>query len=380
MKKLMIVLFAIFITLSLSGCTQFENPNEDYCMISYDQTWYGCQKTLTSYFDTTMSLTLYYTPEDNYDVAFYFDYFETILSQYHKSFDNYHEYEGVNNVYTINHATGPVVLDDVLFDAIQYSLDNDELVVVDGTPMFNIALQPVLSIWHDARESTECDDTIELGISYCPVPNDLIDGISFNTNPADIVLDPETNTISFLKENMGIDLGGMAKGYVSKIISDYLDSAGITYLLNTGNSNVIGGGFNPARENGYFYIALSKPTTSFSIMTEYYLTVMVPEGMAVVTSGNNQRFFIGIDDEEVYHHIIDPITNYPGGYSMSVTLLYEDSALADILSTAIYLMPLEDAKSFVNNYDGLEAVWYHYDGTYEYSDGFEQYIAEVYYL
>ena len=62
---------------------------------------------------------------------------------------------------------------------------------------------------------------------------------------------------------------------------------------------------------------------------------------------------------------------------MSISVLYPDSAIADILSTALYLLPVEEAKNFVNNYDQLEAVWYNYDGTIEYSDGFSPYIFEL---
>ncbi len=374
MKKLLIGIFIVFLSLSLIGCNQFENPNEDYCALGNDENYYNCRVTLTSYFSTTISLTLYYSLEDTYDVGAYFTFFEEMISEYHELFDNYNEYDNVTNVYSINHADGPIAISDTLFDAIQFALDNDSLVEVENTPLYDIALEPVLAIWHDARESTECDDTIELGISYCPVPRSLIDGISFNTNPDDVILDTTNQTISFQQENMGINLGGMAKGYVSNIIADYFNQEGVTFLLNMGNSNVIGGGINPGREDGNFYIALSTPTTEFTLNNSYYMVLKIPEGKAVVTSGNSQRFFIGLDDGEVYHHIIDPQTNYPGGYSMSVSLIYEDSALADILSTAIYLLPLEDAMDFVNSFDGLEAVWYHYDGTYTYSSGFDQYI------
>jgi len=93
----------------------------------------------------------------------------------------------------------------------------------------------------------------------------------------------------------------------------------------------------------------------------------------VVTSGNYQRYFKEIDTGDVYHHIIDPRTNYPGGDCMSVTVIYPDSALADIYSTAIYLLTVEEGLDFVNNTLELEAVWYGYDGKITYSNGFSVY-------
>ena len=375
MKKLLIAFFAFIIAFSLGGCNQFRNPNSNYCILSSDGSYYSCSDSTISYFDTPIYLTLYYTPNDDYNVKEIFTYFEDTLAYYHKYFDKYNEYEGVNNLYTINHTDGPVTVDDVLFDAIQYALDHEDVIESGDTPLFNIALDPVLEIWHNARESNECDYTIETGVAYCPVPNQAIENGTFHTNPNDIILNAEDNTVDFAEENMGIDLGGVAKGYVTKIIADHLDELNLTYILNAGNSNVICGGVNPGRESGKYNIALTTPNTEPQ-PPSYFMTIAIPEGLGVVTSGINQQFFIGLDDDVIYHHIIDPITYYPGGYVKSVTLIYPDSAMADLLSTAVFLLPLDDAKDFVNSTDGLESVWYLYDDTYTYSNGFEQYILQ----
>ena len=295
---------------------------------------------------------------------------------YHNYFENYHEYEGVNNIYTINHSEGPTVIDQELLDAIKYGLSNSDTIQINDVPMFNIALGPVLKVWHDARNSTDCDETLEFGISYCPVPQTIIEESTFNTDVSDIILDEENLTIDFANDDMSIDLGGYAKGYFANLISSYLNERNITYLLNLGQSNIIANGANPTREDGLYYIALTKPTTDFAFGTEYFIYLKIPEDVSVVTSGINQRFFKGLDDEIVYHHIIDPSTYYPGGYSMSVTIIYPDSGIADILSTAIFLMPLDDALNFVNQTDNLEAVWYVDEDNVIYSDGFQDYVFE----
>ncbi|NLZ61877.1 MAG: FAD:protein FMN transferase, partial [Acholeplasmataceae bacterium] len=48
-----------------------------------------------------------------------------------------------------------------------------------------------------------------------------------------------------------------------------------------------------------------------------------------------------------------------------------DGALADIYSTAIYLLTIDEGVEFVNQTPGLEAVWYKTDGTLVYSENFE---------
>lgn len=375
MKKILTLLYLMSLVLLLFGCQS--NPNDDYCVKTDEPGVYICEKRTSTYFDTIVSLKVYHTADDDYDLDAVFDYFTTTLETYHQYFDKYNAYDGVNNIYTINQAEGPVVLDEVLFNAIQYALDNEDLITYQDVPMFNIALNPVLNVWHDARESALCDLTREIDISYCPVPRDEIDDVVFNTDPNDIIMNRDQLSIAFAKEAMGIDVGGFAKGYVSKIIADTLVDMDVTFLLNTGNSNIITNGQHPLNEDGRFIIQLTRPSTDFQLISEGYQYLSIPEDVAVVTSGNYQRFFKDIETGDVYHHIISPITNYPGGDTMSVTIIYPDSALADIFSTAIFLLPLEDAIAYVNATEDLEAIWYDFDGTIHYSEGFGQYIYEL---
>ena len=77
--------------------------------------------------------------------------------------------------------------------------------------------------------------------------------------------------------------------------------------------------------------------------------------MALVTSGDYQRFFVV--DGQRYHHLIDPDTLWPATYFNSVTVLCADSGLADCLTTGLFCMPLEEGQKIVENLDGVEAMW-----------------------
>lgn len=384
MKKIIISFLIIFIAITLSSCDEVvTNPNDQYCVAGSTDGVYLCEKRVSSYFDTIVSLKIYYDTEAEYDIIEIFEYFEDTLKTYHEYFDKYNEYDDINNVYTINHSTEALVIDEILFDAIKFALDNDDIIIRGDFPLFDIALGPILEIWHDARDSDECNDFLEFGVSYCPAP-EIDEDIEYNIDPDDIILDSQNMTIRFDKPNMSLDLGGYGKGYVTKVLSEYLDMLNIKYLLNVGNSNVYAHGINPNNDDGYYYIALTRPNTDFidySDLTQeeqlellYFHFIKLPENMALVTSGINQRYFKELVTEDIYHHIIDPNTYYPGGYCKSITIIYPDSSMADLLSTALFLLPVNEALTFVNNYENLEAVWYLEDDTILYSDNFEQYI------
>jgi thiamine biosynthesis lipoprotein len=92
---------------------------------------------------------------------------------------------------------------------------------------------------------------------------------------------------------------------------------------------------------------------------------------SVVTSGDYQRAYQV--EGKVYHHIIDPDTLYPSEYWRSVTVVCPDSGLADALSTALFLLPLEEGRELAQRY-GADAMWVDARGDHHYTPGFEEII------
>lgn len=382
MKRLTLLLLAILMSITLFACNQkpLINPNEDFCVEGRNEGVFVCEKRFTSYFDTIISLKIYYDKDSNYDLDEVYQEFLELTEKFHQYFDKYNEYEGVNNIYTINNSNEPVMVDLELFEAVEYALENDDLLTDGDTLLFNIALDPVLQIWHNARGSSLCDPFIEFGTDYCPVPTSELEDKTFNVNPDDILMDRENLTIGFSKDNMGIDLGGFAKGYVTDKIASYLNQYNINYILNLGNSNVYVNGINVDREDGAYYIALTKPFAAFNDPQPYYGIVKLTNGLHLVSSGSYQRYFKNINDysdEKIYHHIIDPRTNYPGGDFPSVTILYNSGTKGDILSTILFLLSVEEGLEYVNNNDDLEASWYLGADNIVMSDGFADYLLDL---
>ncbi len=323
-----------------------------------------CYKVWSSYLHTVVTLKIYFNKYDNINSLDVYNEVEDTLALYHQISDKYDNYDGYVNIKTIN--DNPTLTHTILpelYELIDFTLENQKN--VDN--LFNMALGPVLEIWHDYREdcllNQEC---------FVPPMQDLLDA-SVYTDPLDITLDSENLTIT-LEENMSLDLGGVSKGFISGKIIEYLDALDLVgYLLNNGESNISIGGENPTKESGMFLLAVTDPTYALP----YYATVYLQDGDQLVTSGDNQQFYIV--SGTIYHHIIHNVTLMPERNSRSISVIYDNPALADIYSTAIFIMTIEDGIEFVDSVEGLEAIWYGLDGTIYYSENLEEkYLHNIY--
>lgn len=343
---------------------------EQGCFVVTETTTTKCNISFSQYLNTYITLTVYYDSANmNSEMGTVFTEVENILSDYHELANKYDAFEGVVNVKTINDdPTTTHILDERLFDMIEFSLDHQDEV----NNLFNIALGPVLQVWHDYREN--CNT-----ISYCAVPElSELQVPDQYTNPDDIILNSTNKSIT-MSENMSIDLGGISKGYISNVINEYLNTLDIDgYLFNNGQSNISVGGIHPLRDHEKYILATSDPERASSIDYPGFITIRLGDNDQLVTSGDNQQFYMVGD--VLYHHIINPNTLYPERFSRTVSIIINgDAGLADLYSTAIFTMSMEDGLAFVNSKDEIEAVWYELDGTITYSTGFEdKYLETVY--
>ncbi|MCD7946669.1 MAG: FAD:protein FMN transferase [Oscillospiraceae bacterium] len=150
---------------------------------------------------------------------------------------------------------------------------------------------------------------------------------------------------------MRLDLGGIAKGYACDQALVCLRERGITSALLDFGGNIYAAGTRPNGEP--WRIGVTVPLAGESGQSVCALRV---QDYAVVTSGGYQRYFT--EDGTTYHHIIDPKTGYPAESGLlSVTILNPSSTQADALSTACFVLGLEDGMRLLEGLEGSEGIF-----------------------
>jgi thiamine biosynthesis lipoprotein len=162
---------------------------------------------------------------------------------------------------------------------------------------------------------------------------------------------------------MGLDLGGIAKGAVVDYLGDYLTTQGYTdYIVDAGGDLLVSG----AKPDGTpWKIAVRHPrytrrqeNNQNSISHKRFACIIELDcsqsKKAIVTSGDYERFFI--QNGRRYHHIIDPHTGYPATDLVSVTVIADNCTIADGLATAAFALGYRKGLEFLEQQQRVEAL------------------------
>ena len=140
-----------------------------------------------------------------------------------------------------------------------------------------------------------------------------------------------------------LDLGGIGKGFATDAVAAMLD--GTQGVLATLGGNIGAYGENPNRDSGNWVVGIADPDDNAA-----FIATVEVRGLSVVTSGDYERYFE--QDGKRYHHIFDPATGYPADSGLrSVTVIDESSTRADALTTALFVMGLEEGMAFCGQND-----------------------------
>jgi len=321
-KKMVIV---ILMTLIFTGCAPV--TKEEYSRYS--------NQTVEAGFDTLISMIAYTkTPEEFTE---YFDLMRTEFYRYHQLFDKYNAYEGINNIYTINQYAGvtPVTVDPVIIDMLLLSKEWYE----KSSYQFNVTLGAVLKVWSAYRDEGQLLNSDGKPGELPPLA--LLEEKLVCTGWDYIEIDEEKSTVFVTDACASLDVGGVAKGYATELVAKTLEESGLTMAIINAGGNVRSIGTKP--ENEPWAVGIESPDMGGVASLD---TIRLPESTSFVTSGDYQRYYIG-PDNVTYHHLIDPTTLMPATHFRAVTVICEDSGLADILSTTVFLLSYEDGVKVI---------------------------------
>lgn len=271
---------------------------------------------------------------------------------FNQLFDIYNNYTGINNLKTINDNAGiaPVEVDPVIIELLQEAKE----FYVSSNGEFDVTLGPVLKIWHKYRE--EGITSMQEGqLGKTPTMEELEEankcvGWDF------VEIDDENNTVYLNNSCASLDVGGIAKGFATEKVAQQLEEANIKVgIVDAGGNNRT---INTKLDGSPWVVGIqSADGTADSI-----IAIKVEGSMSFVTSGDYQRYYIA-EDGNSYNHIVDPKTLFPANYFHSVSIITNDSGVADAMSTTLFSSDFESGNEFIKKYKEehpeiyLEAVW-----------------------
>ena len=226
-----------------------------------------------------------------------------------------------SDIYRLNHADGAVcTVSADTYAAIEAAVQYAEL--TGGA--FDPSLAPLTALWGINTDDAHVPQQAE------------IDQVLTRVGYQNIQLLGD-NQVRLLG-GAQLDLGGIGKGFATDAVAALLDgSAGVLARLG---GNIGAYGENPSRESGGWVIGIADPDNN----ADFLATVEV-RGLSVVTSGDYERYFE--QDGRRYHHIFDPATGYPADSGLrSVTVIDQSSTRADALTTALFVMGLDEGMAF----------------------------------
>lgn len=221
---------------------------------------------------------------------------------------------------------------------------------------FDISIEPASSLWNFKTETPALPeaDALERAMQAVDYRKVYLDG----------------KTVLLENENMGLELGAIAKGYIADRMADYLRERGVKSAIIDLGGNIYALGAKP--DGSDWKIGVQSP---FKERGNEIIGNLYVQNKSVVTSGIYERYFVL--DDVLYHHILDTETGFPVENELSaVTIVSDLSVDGDGLSTTVFALGLEQGLALIERLPGVEAVFITKDDIVHISSGLTLHPAE----
>ncbi len=209
---------------------------------------------------------------------------------------------------------------------------------------FDVTIGPLVDLWRLAAAVDSVPTDAELQQACSRVGYELL------------YLDANEMSVRFAVEGMGLDLGGIAKGYaIDKAVEAMQKSGAIGAMIEIGGDIRCFGA--PPRGKNRWLIGLQdarKASDNDDTDTAKLLLVLELANAAIATSGDYRRF--AVIEGQIYSHIIDTETGYSSDKLTSVTIISKNATDADALATAVSVMGAEKGLALIETEPETEAI------------------------
>ncbi len=199
---------------------------------------------------------------------------------------------------------------------------------------FDVTTHPLTRLWRATTKMGRLPSRREIDMTLSSIGFDRLS------------LDPRTRRVQLCDHGMGIDLGGIAKGYAVDLAAEALTQRGVSSgLINGGGDlRVVGS----SSQGGAWRIGLRHPLAPSTLL----VSVLV-EDEGIATSGNYFNFFeVG---GSRYSHLLHPKTGWPADAPLSATAIAKSTMQADAVATAAMISG-RDAPAFIQQSADVEGI------------------------
>ncbi len=213
---------------------------------------------------------------------------------------------------------------------------------------FDITVEPLTSLWDFKAADPQVPDADKIRAD--------VDKVDYKSVKVD------GDRVEFTRDDVRVDLGAIAKGFIADRMKEYLEENGVTSAVINLGGNVLCLGERP--DGQPFKIGLQRP---FADRSEPVAALNIRD-MSVVSSGVYERHFV--KDGVNYHHILNPKTGYPYENGLvQVSIISEESVDGDGLSTSCFALGLEKGMALLDSMEGVYGIFITEDGQLHYSEG-----------
>mgnify|MGYP000846992511 CR=1 FL=1 len=318
--------------------------DEDLPRIEYGENLEAYEVTWYEYFDTVSTVMAFVNDQAEFESLV--NYLEQRLAKWHQILNNFEAYENITNIYNLNETNGEwVKLDSELIELLIFSKDMYE----KTNGQVNIAIGAVTDLWHLEREKA-----IENSDFQGELPDqDKLEELGKHAEIENLEIDKEQQRARITNPNTKIDLGAVAKGYVSQVLKEELIKKGYSHVLMNFGGNIVTIGEKPDGEAWRLGIRqINIDSTENEIQ---FAEILEINNLSLITSGDYERYYnVG---ENSYHHILDPETLFPSTLYTQVSIVSENAAWGDTLSTALFNVSIEEGEEILKNFPNTSAYW-----------------------